>query len=321
MNELLSIIIVNYRSWEVLGKNLELLEAYDFKDFKHEIIVVDNYSDDGQFAPFQIKHPKVKFILNSGNHGFAHGCHTGFLSSSGEIVLFLNPDTIAPKMAIEKMWRFYKSNSDSGIVSCIQSQNPSSYQKTPPGLLTLFGPLRSFYKWKNREDFEKNDCNKCNCEYINPAWISGSVVMISRGVYQKAGGWNANYWMYWEDVELSEKVLNTGMKLYMLCDVIIDHMHGGASRRNPVTSALTKTEVLKSQHLYFSLNKNGFENFVIQTLLVLNNLIFKFLIGFVACFFYFIPKMKVHVLILKNLIKYYIKVLKTGSWKSERAIN
>lgn len=320
MNELLSIIIVNYRSWEVLGKNLELLEAYEFKDFKHDIIVVDNYSDDGQFALFQIKHPKVKFILNSGNHGFAHGCHTGFLSSSGEVVLFLNPDTIAPKMAIEKMWRFYKSNSDSGIVSCIQSQNPSSYQKTPPGLLTLFGPMRSFYKWKNREDFDKNNCSKCDCEYINPAWISGSVVMISRDVYQNVGGWNNQYWMYWEDVELSEKVLKSGKKLYMLCDVFIEHLHGGASRRNPETAALTKTEVLKSQHLYFDLNTQGLKRFLIQFLLVFNNLLLKFLICIPAYFFYFIPKMKVQLLIFRNLIKYYIRVLKTGSWKSERAV-
>jgi GT2 family glycosyltransferase len=64
------------------------------KDILHEIIVVDNKSTDGSCDYLSYLFPHVKIIFNDKNLGFAKACNQGLKISSGNNVLFLNPDTI-----------------------------------------------------------------------------------------------------------------------------------------------------------------------------------------------------------------------------------
>lgn len=314
---ILSIIIVNYKSWEVLQRNLESLLIQKSDLFHLEVIVIDNCSNDGKFDLFAQKYAKVKFILNSGNWGFAHGCNLGAANAKGDYLLFLNPDTIAGKSAIESMYAFYISDASNGILSCKQSEKVSSYQKIIPRIYTLFGIQRSIFKLIFRNRYRSVDCN--NKKFVSPDWISGSVIFISRNWFDKVGGWNHDYWMYSEDVELSRKVKKLDGKLRLLCDVSIQHDHGAASRINLITTSLTKTEVLISQHVYVHNNFGFFENNFAQFILVLNSLIFRSLLGLLGIVFFFIPKAKVQVFIFFNLIKYYLSALKNLTWLSSRS--
>lgn len=316
----LSIIIVNYKSWEVLGQNLKALVSFQFPDFEMEIIVVDNHSNDGKLPGFLAEFPKVKFIENSGNNGFAHGCNFGAENASGDLLLFLNPDTLATAESISAMVKAYQTDSEAGIVSCIQSEKPSSYQKILPSFWTLFGLQRSIYKLIFSKKFSKNNCKTCTCEAVNPEWISGSVVMISRENFEKAGKWNTDFWMYSEDVELSLRVRQLGKKLIMLCDFPIKHEHGGASRRNIKTAALTKTEVIISQHVYIRNNFKGVEKILSHTVLVLNNLIFKSLLALIGFVLFFLPKGRLQIMLAKNIFGYYLNAIFRGTWISPRSV-
>lgn len=317
----LSIIIVNYKSWGILQRNLDLLVSYHSEGFDSELIVVDNKSEDGVFLDFKMRFPSVKFIENDGNWGFAHGCNLGALHAKGEILLFLNPDTLAPKDSIEIMLSTYISDSNIGILTCKQSENPSSYQKIKPSIFTLFGPQRSIYKLVNAEKFKVTNCKTCNCEMVDSDWISGSVVMISRWWFDKVGGWNTDYWMYSEDVELSKKVKDAGGSLKLMCKVNILHEHGGASRINPETSALTKTEVIVSQHVYIQNNFIPWQKFPSHILLIVNTLFFKTIFGIFGMLLFFIPKARVQTLILRNCLRYYFSVFRYFTWISPRSIN
>jgi GT2 family glycosyltransferase len=316
----LSIIIVNYKSWEVLRQNLKALVSFQFPDFELEIIVVDNYSNDGKLPGFLAKFPKVKFMENSGNNGFAHGCNFGAEKSTGDLLLFLNPDTLATAESISAMEKAYQTDSEAGIVSCIQSEKPSSYQKILPSFWTLFGIQRSIYKMIFSKKISETNCKTCDCQAVNPEWISGSVVMISRENFERSGKWNTDYWMYSEDVELSLRVRQLGQKLIMLCDFPIKHEHGGASRRNIRTAALTKTEVIISQHVYINNNFKGVEKILSHTVMVLNNLIFKSLLPFLGLILFFLPKGRLQILLAKNLYGYYLNALFHGTWMSPRAV-
>lgn len=315
----LSIIIVNYKSWEILAKNLELLTSYSFEKFEIQIIVVDNCSNDGKLQDFAKRFSKVQFIENVGNWGFAHGCNLGAKYSNAEILLFLNPDTLAPKESLEKMYLAYFANPNIGILSCKQSDKPSSYQKIFPSIFTLFGPQRSLYKLIFSRKLKETNCQTCNKEVILPDWISGSVVMISRLWFDRVGGWNTDYWMYSEDVEFSKKVKDAGGLLYLLCSTHIVHEHGGASRINVLTSALTKAEVIISQHVYVQNNFVGFSKILAHFLLVINVLIFKGILSVFGVLLFFIPKARVQFLILQNLLIYYLSVARNQTWLSPRS--
>ncbi len=242
----ISIVIVNYKSWKHLKNCLDALTHFKQKKFTFEVVVIDNNSNDGKLKEFSEKYTQFRFIENSGNNGFANGCNLGAINSAGKNMLFLNPDTIANEDAIDKMSTCLSNNENYGIVSCNQLNNNGSFEDVDrifPGPFTLFGITRAIYRLLAKE-------TKQDEENIFPDWVSGSVVCISRKWFQKINGWNEDYWMYFEDVDLCKKVRDANGEVVLLKNVNIIHNHGGASRININTSKITKSEVLISKHVY-----------------------------------------------------------------------
>jgi GT2 family glycosyltransferase len=116
----LSIIVVCYKGWDRLIKCLDTLGSYQGKNFKTEVIVVDNKSDDEMIHKIEERFPKFRFFYNHVNGGFASGCNLGAKNAAGEFILFLNPDTIAIETETEKLLNVARQNPEFGIVSCRQ---------------------------------------------------------------------------------------------------------------------------------------------------------------------------------------------------------
>lgn len=315
----ISVIIVNYKSWYYLKKCIDSIHQVILENLILEIIIIDNFSNDGQIETFKKLYPNINFILNNGNNGFANGCNLGAKNAKGEYLLFLNPDTIVTTDPILKMYNYLYENQDCGIVSCNQKKMNGNFEKNIrffPDLKTLFG----FFRLINKNKLNSNILKKENV--IFPNWVSGAVVFISRKWFDKIHGWNEDYWMYYEDVDLSKKVTNCGGKVALLINTEIIHNHGGSSRINLKTASITKTEVLISKHVYIFNNFNGFKCFGLQFILVLNNLIEKFIISFLGIFLLYIPKkIRLNLQLLFNLIKYYFNSIKNKNWLSYRSMN
>src|SRR6187431_617591 len=144
-----SIIIVNYRSWKPLHNCLESLLSTDKTKINFEVIIVDNFSNDGQFDFFQNKFKDFIFIKNSTNSGFASGCNLGTKEAKGNYFLFLNPDTIISPETLNILYTTYKKHSDIGILSCLQvdKKSRSFFQKNIfPSLVQIFGTSRFFHR-------------------------------------------------------------------------------------------------------------------------------------------------------------------------------
>ena len=314
-----SIIIVNYKSWNHLDNCLLPLEKIKGINFSLEVIVVDNFSNDGKIEDFSKKYIKTTFIENSGNNGFANGCNIGAKNSNGKYLLFLNPDAIASEEAILKMLKASKENSNYGIVSCSQVNSKGKAEDSIrifPNFLTLFGVSRAIYRKINKKYKEIVNSKEIR---IFPNWVSGSTVFISAAWFDKIKGWNEDYWMYYEDVDLSKKVFNLNGKVVLLKNAQIIHNHGGASRLNVKTSALTKSEVLMSRHVYVNTHFKGITKYISQLLLILQTVFSKLILGIIGVILFFIPKLNVQWYLLVNMIKYYISVLMNRTWLSKRS--
>ena len=111
----LSVIIVNYNS-KLLIENCLLSVKKALENLSGEIIVVDNNSNDGSKEYLPTKFAGVKFIFNNVNLGFARACNQGFKISSGQYVLFLNPDTILSGTCLKDCISFFGSHQDAGAV-------------------------------------------------------------------------------------------------------------------------------------------------------------------------------------------------------------
>jgi GT2 family glycosyltransferase len=317
----LSIIIVNYRGWKPLRECLNSLSSFKGTLFSYEVIIVDNDSSDGIIDGFISDYPDYAFIINKVNGGFAHGCNLGSGSAKGDYFLFLNPDTVSAESEVGKLLERAKTSPENYISSCHQVNGSGKESKAFglfPGFGTLTGFERAIYRIIRRKRIaEKSEANNI----INPDWVSGSVIMIEREKFLKLGGFDEDFWMYFEDMDLCRRARNLNGEIAFYTDIEIQHNHGGSSRINLKTTSLTKTEVIISNHLYISKHKSGAGMFLIQFYLILNNLISGMFACFLGLLFFASPKMFVRTRIYGRLIGYYSGALWAGSWISPRSVN
>lgn len=318
----ISVIIVNYRAWSALDECLASLQAIDSNVLTFEVIVVDNFSNDGLHIVFKKKYPDFKFIANSGNNGFSNGCNFGASKATGKYLLFLNPDTTITRSTLEKLLEISISNQSIGILSCLQfNENNTFYKQNNlfPALGRFFGISRIFYRKIFKKTLSERFDNQLDLFY--PDWVTGALIFISKNWFEKINGWNEDYWLYYEDVDICKKIIKIGGQIAVTKKTAIFHKHGGASRINIKTKALTKTEVIISRHVYVKNHFSISQQIIIQSMLIVNVLSGKLVLSLLSLFLFFIPKLKVNQLMLKNLIVYYLNAIKTKKWTSPRSMN
>ena len=316
---MLSIIIINYKSWEVLDKCLASFKQYPPK-IDYEIMVVDNDSQDGQFNDFKERHPEITLIANSSNHGFSHGCNLGTTYAKGEYLLFLNPDTeLTPDNAIDAMVNFLKNHSSVGIVSCRRVNSNGKIEReiffNNPWFLN--GWIKQIYKIIYKKHLKKIFFNQADVWYSDG--VSGSVLLIKSSLFKQVDGWQQDrYWMYHEDPDICNKVNNLGKKSALLRNKTIKHIGGGVSRKNSKITVVSKTQVLISAHNYIQVNTAGFECFILHLFFMVNTLLSLLIKMSLSVIFLRIFKAKIYFLTIFFMIKYYFFSLICRTWKSPR---
>ena len=315
----LSIIIVNYRSWDVLQECLDSLNQHSPK-LSYEVIVVDNDSQDGRITSFSQEHPSVNFIENSGNYGFSDGCNLGAENATGEYLLFLNPDVIlTDSPAIDEMVSFAKDNPGVGITSC-RTINPNNKPEREISFLNpwlIIGWVRMLYKLIHRkkilEQFPENHM------VWYPDWIAGSVVTISKDFFNQIGGWSQqHFWMYSEDPDLCKKARAQNKEIALLRGVELKHAHGGSSRRNSETTAITKSEVITSSHVFVQIHTQGINRLALHALIILNSLVTWSLRTLLTLPIFWGRHFQSNLLTLASTIRYYTCAPIRGTWRSNR---
>lgn len=307
----LSVIIVCYRGWERLTKCLDALDSFSGKDFSMEVIVVDNNSGDGNIDELEIKYKGFRFIRNSVNGGYSNGCNLGAAQATGNNILFLNPDTVAKEPELGKLLDALISNPDYFIISCRQVREDGKETKAAGSFPGLSASGRMGSKKKNRLSE--------NITY--PDWISGSVMMMRKEIFNKLDGFDEDFWMYYEDVDICRRARDLGGEIAYCNNIKIEHNHGGSSRIDLKTTSVTKTEVQISRHLYIHKHKSGIERIMLHSYIIIDNLITGIITGLAGLVFFFIPKLFVRFLILVRLTTYYVDSLLMRTWVSRRSVN
>ncbi len=252
----LTVVIVNYRSWTHLKASLSKLLSDSEHANQLEIVVVDNLSNDGLFEDFSKNYPQASFILNNGNHGFAHACNLGAAEASTETLLFLNPDVLAEPEQLLQLLEEKRRLANIAILAPLQVDARGRPQKVGdlfPGAIANLPLGKSVLNhWRSICRSLSSDDNKSITD-----WVTGSAIVMARDHFQQLGGFDDYYWMYSEDIDLCYRARGHGLRAGITANVVLTHCHGGASGRNESTRILTKTEVVISKHLFYCRNYSG----------------------------------------------------------------
>lgn len=309
----LSVVIVCYKGWDRLTRCLGSLDSFSGNRFSKEVIIVDNNSGDDGLARLEESFKKFRFVRNTINGGFANGCNLGASFASGDYLLFLNPDTVVTEDEIAKLIIGAKSDNSFYITSCRhvdEDGNDSKSTGSFPGLFRVRkNPVVTMSKQKEDE------------KILFPDWVSGSAMMIRKEIFRALHGFDQDFWMYSEDVDICRRAANSGGKVVFFSDIIIEHNHGGSSRINLRTTSVTKCEVQISRHVYIYKHKTGVEKILMHTFLIADNLFTGFIAAIAGLILFFVPKLFVRIPVFLNVACYYCGAAYRRSWISPRSVN
>ncbi|GAC1708116.1 MAG: glycosyltransferase [Flavisolibacter sp.] len=202
-----------------------------------EIIVLDNGSSDGSLEYLKPKFPKVVFIENYNNIGFAQACNKGFAMASGDYILFLNPDTLLAEDTLEVSLSFFKTHSDCGAIGVKMIDGGGVFLKEskrsfPSPLISLYklsGLARIFPGSKAFGGYHLGHYDPDQNHEVSV--LSGAFMMVPKEVLAMTGCFDERFFMYGEDVDLSYRILQGGYKNYYVAQTTIVHFKGESTRK------------------------------------------------------------------------------------------
>jgi len=260
----LSIIIVNYKSWSVLEKCIESISSQKINS--NEIIIVDNNSSDNFIKEFKKKYSEYKWIVNDKNLGFSKACNIGAKAAKYDQYIFLNPDTELGENCLIQL-KSNIVNYPSSIISISQLDSNGNITfpygkflsiKTFNGIIRL---LFRFLKFENRSEDNKKPL-------LRPDWVSGSFLSIDKKSFNKLGGWDEDYWMYYEDMDLCKRAKNIGMEIILINSISCTHHHGKSSRIDLTTTVKTKTYLIRSGIIFIDKHYSGLSQKILKFLFI-----------------------------------------------------
>ncbi len=208
-----SVIIVSYNNCSHLQACFHsLLEA---NDAEVELILIDNHSSDGSPDYVAEHFPTVKVIRNEDNHGFGRANNQGAQLAQGEYLAFLNPDTAVTPGWLEKLIVVLESDETIGLVT--------------PKILLLDQPKMINTAGNDVHLTGLTLCRGMGLSYealAEPAAVgavSGAAFVIRRDLFVKLGGFDAAFFMYFEDTDLSLRARLLGYECRYVPEAVIYH--------------------------------------------------------------------------------------------------
>ncbi len=217
----ISVVIVTFNSASTIKACIDSIIKFSSGC---EVIVVDNNSEDITCEIVQEFGKRVKLIKASTNLGFAKANNLGVKSAIGEYFIFLNPDTeIIQKYSLNRLKIILEKNPEFGIIGPKLMYPDGLLQARVRNLPTVFNAFKEYILGKKGEyDFYSPNC-KTLCEVES---VIGACMIIKKELFQKVGGFNEKYFMYFEDLELCRQVRFMGLKVGFLPEVIVEHAEG-----------------------------------------------------------------------------------------------
>jgi GT2 family glycosyltransferase len=285
----LGVVIVSYNTCEFLrGSLLALKRLSDEGPF--DIVVVDNGSTDGSVQMVADDFPEVRLIALEENVGFAQANNHAVEELSNSEILFLNPDTVLTRGAIERLRKHLDAHPNAAVVGgqlVIENGDPQPSSFAFPTLwrefwsylpelkgffhfralasrlsLMLPGLWRGSYRW----DPEIRQVDS----------VAGACMIIRADAFRKLGGFRKEFFLYHEEMELCYRLRRQGWEVWLEPRARVLHYEGQASgtRRFHLAPTHILRYRLKGMDYFWSVHRSRF-SYVVWGLMVRSILRFR----------------------------------------------
>ena len=226
----LSVIILNYNVRYFLEQCILSVQKAT-NAIESEIIIVDNNSPDESCQMVKDRFPELTLIENKENVGFSKANNQAVAIAKGTYVCILNPDTAVTEDAFSKALQHAERIENLGALGCYLMDGtgtflPESKRNLPTpkvSALKLAGFTKKYYATHISEESQGA-----------VSVLVGAFMLLKRAVYNEVGGFDEDYFMYGEDIDLSYKLEKAGYKNHYLGTVKTLHYKGESTTKDKV---------------------------------------------------------------------------------------
>ena len=222
------IVTVNVRNWlELCLKSLENQGVFD----ELEVVVVDNGSSDGSGDMVKETFPDCKLIQLDDTVGFGSANNIGARHSTAPVLLFLNPDTVVRADSLCVLLHRLEEVPNCGVaggrihdgdgkLELSVGSFPSLFSMALGRLLKYMPPARRILGQLSHQHWVGYD------RPHTVDWVTGAYLWIRKDVFEQVGGFDEQFFMYCEDVDLCYRVRQLGFQCWFFPESPIVHYRG-----------------------------------------------------------------------------------------------
>lgn len=242
-----AVVVVSYGAPELLLRNAAMTSSASSGSTL--FVVVDSWSSDAVRERTReiVADHGWELVAPGANVGFGVGCNLGVDRArelGAETVVLVNPDLALTPRDLEVLVRRVHAEPDALVAPRVVRPDGSPYAAGIIDLRLVDGTMRASGRRPTGEPVEAYQ-----------EWLSGACLACTVDLWDRVGGFDPRYFLYWEDVDLSRRVLEAGGRLVVADDAVAVHDEGGTqSRTSPRAKSATYYRYsLRNRLLYASI--------------------------------------------------------------------
>lgn len=252
-----SVIIINYNTKDLTLASIESVFKYT-KNVTFEIILVDNASSEEIYPEVSRLYPTVKTVLNKENIGFGKANNKGIEIASGEFVFLLNSDAFLTSNALEFFVEFMRKPENQNVAVCGgelytgRKDTTVSYGNFP-SLFDAFSSIGFFLLYRKfhykyvASGIVNSDPTTRAVDYIN-----GAAMFIRKSVLDKVGIFDKDFFLYFEETELSYRIHKAGYQSMIIPEVRMIHLGSASQKPKANFNYVNFFHYCRGRNLYFT---------------------------------------------------------------------
>lgn len=204
-------VVVTYNSAATIGACLTSLRSSGVSS----VLVIDNNSSDAT-RTIVARYP-VTLYARPVNMGFAAACNFGAQHTATDFLFFLNPDAVVAPRALSTALAYGAAHPQVAVMGLRLIDERGAQQ------LDNFGSDVTVWRLLSRKLMPPRvaPVRPTTC-----AWVSGGAMVVRRRAWEQAGGFDAQYFLYWEDVDFCKRLRSRGWQIVWLPQAVATHQRG-----------------------------------------------------------------------------------------------
>jgi len=231
------VVVLDYNSGKYIDACLQSLQKLKYANYS--VLVIDNASTDGSGKLVSKRYPDFKIISSSKNLGYAGGNNLGLkyaIKNNFDAVWIVNPDIVVDKDALSQLVEEVKRNDKIAVVgSKVYFQagyefHKDRYAKKDLGHVIWYAGGKMDWKNVYANHIGMNEVD--TGQYDSPTavdFLTGASIFIKTAVLKKVGLIDEKYFLYYEENDLCQRIIQAGYILKYCPDSIVWHANAQAT--------------------------------------------------------------------------------------------